>query len=65
VSRVITALTGLVGLAVWAWGLSMFIDGNLGIGGAVMLGGGIFIVVALGGGWGHFWEGLANWLHFR
>ncbi len=58
-------VTGVLGLGIWAWGLTMFVGGDQGIGGAIMLGGGALIVIALQGGWGEFWEGLANWLYFR
>ncbi len=61
----VALVAGVLGLGIWAWGLTMFVGGDQGIGGAIMLGGGALIVIALQGGWGEFWEGLANWLYFR
>ncbi len=59
VSRV---LTGAVGLAVWAQGLAMFVDGDHVTGGAVILLGGGLIVVALQGGWAQWWDAFLTWL---
>lgn len=58
-------ITGVAGLAVWAWGLAQFIDGDEVWGGAFILLGGFLVIVALRGGWAHWWEGLTNWLYFR
>jgi hypothetical protein len=58
-------LTGLVGLAVWAYGLSLFVEGDHGVGGAIVLAGGFLLVVALQGGWGQLLDAITTWLHFR
>lgn len=55
-------LTALVGVAVWAVGCVMFLGGDELVGGLVILVGGVLIIVAVQGGWSHFWEGLTNWL---
>jgi len=58
-------IVGVAGLAVWALGLAQFVDGDQLWGGAFVLLGGLMLVVALRGGWGHWWEGVTNWLYFR
>lgn len=58
-------LFGLVGAAVWVWGLMMFVDGDQAIGGAVVLAGGALIVLALRGGWDRWWDAVTSWLYWR
>ena len=53
-----------VGIAIWAGGLAAFVDGGYVAGGALVLAGGLCLVVAAAGGWGGFFEGLTNWLLF-
>lgn len=53
---------GLVGIAVWAYGLVRFVEGSEVDGGLLVLSGGLAFVIALRGGWWHFWDGVINWL---
>jgi hypothetical protein len=54
---------GLVGFAMWAYGLVRFLEGSEAVGGLLVLAGGLAFVIALRGGWGQFWEGVVNWLY--
>ena len=53
-----------LGVAVWAVGLWLFITSSYVGGGLLVLAGGLCLVMAVGGGWSDFFEGLANWLFF-
>ncbi len=52
-----------LGFPVWAVGLFLLADGSWVLGGALMLLGGLCLVIATSGGWGEFWQGLSNWLY--
>jgi len=58
-------LTGLLAVITWATGVVLFVQGDELLGAALVLAGGLLFVLAAGGGWSHFWEGVANWLHLR
>jgi len=53
-----------LGFPVWGVGLYLLADGSWVLGGALMLLGGLFLVIAASGGWVEFWQGLSNWLYF-
>jgi hypothetical protein len=54
----------LAGLAIWVVGVLRFAEGGYVVGGALILLGGLLLVLAAGTGWSHFAEGVANWLFF-
>ena len=54
----------VVGIALWAGDLAWFIVGSDVGGGALVLAGGLCLVITAAGGWDQFWGGLLNWLLF-
>lgn len=57
-------LLALLGVAIWAVGLWLFVDGAYVGGGLLILLGGLVLVIAASGGWSEVVEGLTNWLYF-
>jgi hypothetical protein len=53
-------LLALLGVAIWAVGLWLFVDGAYVGGGLLILLGGLVLVIAASGGWSEFVEGLTN-----
>lgn len=53
-----------VGVAVWGIGLWLFLGGSYVGGGALILAGGLILVIAASGGWTEFLGGLSNWILF-
>lgn len=49
-------------IPLWAYGLMRFIEGDVVLGGILMLVAGLVFTVAASGGWDNFIEGLSNFL---
>ena len=58
------AAPALLALPVWLLGLSLFVDGEQIAGGVLILAAGLWLVVVASKGFGHFIQGLADWLAF-
>jgi hypothetical protein len=61
---VLRRLLVAVGAVIWIVGLCLLVTGDYRLGGAMIVGGGLCLVVAAAGGWTRLGEGLTNWLYF-